>query len=180
MNNNYDVIGSENIFEDRFTSVDKLNIVLPNGKATDRVIIGRASAAAVIAINGQNEILMVKQFRFGLNKTFLEIPAGMLDDNEEPEKCALRELEEETGYKAGDIRHLITMDPAPSFCNERVYIYIATNLTKGVLSLDEDEFIICESIKICDVLNMIDSGQITDAKTIVGVLAAHRFLKGED
>lgn len=174
----YKMIDKQKVFEDEVTKVDNLNILLPNGNNVERVVIGRPCAAAVVALTAQQEILMVRQFRVGMNRTYMEIPAGMIDQGETPEQCALRELEEETGYKAGKIKHILTVDPVPAFCNERVYIYIATELSRGSIKLDEDEFLICEKLHIKTLIDMLQSGKINDAKTIIGIFAADRIING--
>ena len=113
---------------------------------------------------------MVKQYRYPVSKVMYEVPAGKLDSGEEPINCAKRELEEETGYKANNFDLIGSLYPAPAYSNEIIYIYLATKLSKTNMNLDEDEFLVCEKIKISKVLEMILNGQITDAKTQIAVL----------
>ena len=109
----------------------------------------------------------------------IEIPAGKLDQNEIPEKCALRELEEEIGYKANKLTLLANIHPAVGFTNEKMWLYLAEDLVKTKQSLDSDEFLSLFPTKLDDAVKMVWNGQITDVKTIIGILWAQRMLLGE-
>jgi ADP-ribose pyrophosphatase len=106
------------------------------------------------------------------------IPAGKLDNGEDPTICAKRELKEETGLSADTIKHLMSVHSTPGFCNEVLHIYLATGLSEGKQCSDEDEFITCEKIPVGKLLYMIFTGEITDAKTIIGILTAERIIRG--
>lgn len=179
MNYELKTVSEEMIFEDRITKVKKVGIELPDGRRGERVIIGRSSAATVLAMTDENEVLLVRQYRKGLERVELELPAGMIDAGEDPEKCAIRELEEETGYKADKIEHLVTIHPAPAFCDEIVYLYRALNISEGQVCHDDDEFITSEKIKLPVLMEMLKKGEIHDAKTIIGILIADKIAKGE-
>ena len=132
----------------------------------------RGNAAAVIPITKDGEILMVRQYRNSVDDLTLEIPAGCLDHKDEPTKnAAARELEEETGFKAGKIEKLLTVVTAVAYCNELIDIYIATDLEKGVRHLDDDEDIKVEKFSLEQAKKMIRDGEIIDAKTVAAILA---------
>lgn len=163
-------ISSKLIHNGDFLVLNKDTVLLPNGKTSTREFVTHPGAACVVAVNEDDNILMVKQYRYPVSKVMYEVPAGKLDSGEEPINCARRELEEETGYKANNFDLIGSLYPAPAYSNEIIYIYLATKLTKTNMSLDEDEFLVCEKIKISKVLEMIMNGQITDAKTQIAVL----------
>ena len=163
-------ISSKLIHNGDFLVLNKDTVLLPNGKTSTREFITHPGAACVVAVDEDDNILMVKQYRYPISKIMYEVPAGKLDFGEDPINCAKRELEEETGYKANNFDLIGSLYPAPAYSNEIIYIYLATELIKTNMNLDEDEFLVCEKIKINKVLEMIMSGQITDAKTQIAVL----------
>lgn len=134
--------------------------------------IGHKGAAAVIPVRADGKILMVKQYRNAVDRFTLEIPAGGKNGAEEPPyDCAMRELEEETGYKTDKLEHLIDIYTTVAFCNEKISIYVAENLISSHQNLDEDEFIDVEAVSVEDLTAMILNGTIMDAKTVAAVLA---------
>lgn len=142
-------------------------VELPNGKTSTRDIIKHPGTVGVIAITKENKILMVRQFRKPLEKAIVEIPAGKLDIGERPEICALRELEEETGYCAGKIELLMSFYTAPAYSNEMRYLYKATELSKGNANLDEDEFVEVLELTLEECWDLVQKGEICDARTIL-------------
>ena len=122
---------------------------------------------------------MLRHYRYAVKEEMIEIPAGKLDQNEIPEKCALRELEEEIGYRANKLTLLANIHPAVGFTNEKMWLYLAENLVKTKQSLDADEFLEAIPTKLDDAVKMVWDGQITDAKTIIGILWAQKILLGE-
>ena len=163
-------ISSKLIHNGDFLVLNKDTVLLPNGKTSTREFVTHPGAACIVAVDEDDNILMVKQYRYPVSKVMYEEPAGKLDSGEEPINCAKRELEEETGYKANNFDLIGSLYPAPAYSNEIIYIYLATKLSKTNMNLDEDEFLVCEKIKISKVLEMILNGQITDAKTQIAVL----------
>lgn len=147
-----------------------IEVELPNGKSGSRDVIKHPGAAAIIALLDDNRVILVRQFRKACEKILLEIPAGKLNGNEDTKKCAIRELEEETGYIAGEVTYLGTVAPAPGFCDELIYIYKATALVKGDKKLDEDEFTEVELFTIDEIKDMIKNGDIIDSKTICSIM----------
>jgi len=144
-------------------------ITLPNGKEAVRDIIEHNGATAIIAVADDGRLVLVRQFRYGAGCDMLEIPAGKLDPGEDPEECALRELAEETGYRAARIRKVMDLCMIPAWSTERVGLYLAEGLVKGETQLDDEEFVEVELYSVKELLGMIDSGEISDSKTVLAV-----------
>lgn len=145
-------------------------IQIPNGNIAKWDFIDHHGAAAVLAVRNDGKILMVKQYRNALDRYTIEIPAGGLNENEPTDIAAARELKEETGYIAGKIEPLLSINTTVAFCNEKIDIYLATDLTKGEQELDEDEYLGVEAYDVEDLISMIDSFEIKDSKTICAIL----------
>jgi ADP-ribose pyrophosphatase len=158
------------IFNGRMISLQVDTVRLPNGETATREIVRHPGAVAVVAIL-DDKMLVVEQFRKPLEKVQVEIPAGKLDEGEEPEAAALRELEEETGYRARSIVHLHSFSTSPGFAEEIVHLYFTDDLEKGEVHLDEDEFLTCEAITLEQAQQYIREGRICDAKTLLAVYA---------
>ncbi len=166
-----DVVKSEEVFKGKIIDVYHDTISLPDGRTALREIIKRGSAAAIVPVDSDGNIILVKQYRHPVGDCVLEIPAGMIEDGEDPLVCAKRELEEETSFKTNDLKFLTKMYSAIGFCDEQIYIYLADNLSQGSFNLDEDEFIEVEKYSLEDAISMIFNGKIVDSKTMVGILA---------
>ena len=151
-------------------------IKVPNGNVVKWDFIKHKGAAAVIPVTNDGKILMVRQYRNALERETLEIPAGglNLDVNgacEPTYDAALRELEEETGYKSSNVELLITIRTTVAFCDEKIDIYVAHDLEKSHQNLDEDEYIDVYEYSIEELLDMIYSGKIEDSKTVSGLMS---------
>lgn len=157
-------------FDGNFLKLKVDKVELPNNKKATREMIEHPGAACILALDENKNVFMVKQYRYPISKIMYEIPAGKIDNNEEPIQCAYREFEEETGYKAKKLKLLGVMHPAAAYTNEVIYIYLALGITKGEVNLDEDEFLELEKIHIDKVRKMILDNEITDAKTQVAVM----------
>lgn len=150
----------------------KDTVQVPNGNIANWDFIGHKGAAAVIPVREDGKLLMVRQFRNALDRYTLEIPAGGLNGAEEPTKiAAARELEEETGYRSENLELLITLRTTVAFCNEKIDVYVATNLQKSCQHLDEDEFIDVAAYTVDELCEMIYHGEIEDAKTIAAIMS---------
>lgn len=144
---------------------------IPNGNIAKWDLIDHKGAAAVVAVRGDGRILMVRQYRNALERETLEIPAGGLNDREEPTiDAAARELEEETGYVSDELELLNSIYTTVAFCNEKIDIYLARDLKPGVQHLDEDEYLNVEAWDVEELKQMIFDGKIQDSKTICGIL----------
>lgn len=147
-------------------------IELPDGRTANWDYFHHKGAAAVVPVNEDGKILMVRQYRNALDRYTLEIPAGALDTpGEEGAVCAARELEEETGYRSSHLEWLITIRTMVAFSNERVEVFVADRLIKSEQRLDDDEFIDVYAYCIEELKEMIFAGQIEDSKTIGALLA---------
>ncbi|MDE5598735.1 MAG: NUDIX hydrolase [Lachnospiraceae bacterium] len=147
-------------------------IKVPNGNIVKWDFIGHKGAAAVVAVNEDGKLLMVRQYRNALDRETLEIPAGALDSVDEPTHvAAARELEEETGYKAGKLELLIKLRTTVAFCNEKIDVYLATDLQPSKQNLDDDEFINVELHDIDELVQMIYDCKIEDSKTVAALMA---------
>lgn len=149
-------------------------VAIPNGNVAKWDFIGHKGAAAVVPVTADGRILMVHQYRNALDRETLEIPAGGRDSVDELYiDCAARELEEETGYKTAkeNLEFLISLRTTVAFCNERIDVFVAKDLKPSHQHLDEDEFIDVEAFTIEELLEMIYSGKMQDAKTISSLLA---------
>lgn len=157
--------------EGAITKYYKDTVELPDGKLAVWDFVGHNGAAAAVGVLEDGRLLMVRQYRNALDRYTLEIPAGGLNPNEPTIDAAARELEEETGYKCGKIEKLITIRTTVAFCNEKIDIYLATNLERTCQHLDEDEYVNVELHTLEELEQMIYDGVIEDSKTIASILA---------
>ena len=171
--NNRTIVYRGKIFE-----LIRENITLENGTTTDVEFIEHPGAAAIIPFLDDNRIVLLKQYRHALKKYIWEIPAGTLDPQEEIISCAKRELIEETGYSASGWQKLGEITPVPGYSDERIHIYLATELQPAEQHLDADEVIQVQEVEFNEALEMIGNGEIQDAKSIAGLFMASAWLKG--
>ena len=139
------------------------------GRKVKREIVKHPGAAAILAFDEKDRIILVRQHRYP-HGYVLEIPAGTLEKGESPKRCALREIQEETGYKAKGMTHLITYYPSVGYNTEKIHCFVASGLTPVKMKLDTDEFITVKKMELPRLIKMIKSGKIIDSKTICAVL----------
>ena len=154
----------------------------PDGQEFTRDVVKHPGAVSVVPLLDDRTVVMVRQFRAALDQLVLEIPAGKLDEiDEPPEECARRELIEEVGYEAGRLEHLTSFAQSPGFCDEINHVYLATDLAKTDASTQgiEEEHMTVEHVALAAVPGAIASGEIIDAKTIIGLLLAIRSSESE-
>ncbi len=164
---------SEKVFDGRLLKVYCDKVQLPNGGESFRELVRHPGAVAIVPVLNDGRIVFVRQYRYAVGQAMLEIPAGKLDiKGESPDACALRELQEETGYIAKNIRRLASVSTSPGFTNEVIHIYIADDLIADKQCPDEDEFINVEIYTKEQVKAMLADGTIHDAKTMIGLLLA--------
>jgi len=157
------------IYDGKILGLNVYDITI-RGKKMRREIIEHRGAAAILAFDEEGRVILVKQHRFG-HGYILEIPAGTLEKGERPEKCAIREIQEETGYKARKLTPLITYYPSVGYNKEAIYCFVAKNVQKiSGQALDEDEIMSVVKINFKKLLTMIKMGKIIDSKTICAVL----------
>ncbi|MGN1318083.1 MAG: NUDIX domain-containing protein, partial [Lachnospirales bacterium] len=147
----YEVLKSEKVYEGRVIDVERDIVSMPDGKEAIRETVIHGGAAAMLPIDEKGKILLVRQYRHSAKAMTLELPAGTIENGESPYDCAVREIEEETGYKCYHMEHLITMYSAIGFCNEQIHIFVCKDLIDSKQHTDEDEFITIEkySLKKC-------------------------------
>jgi len=150
-------------------------VKLSSGRLSERLRIEHPVASAVLPITDGNEVVMVWQYRYALGRESLEIPAGKVDPGETPEECAGRELQEETGYCAGQLREIFHYFPAIGYSNEIIKIYLGTGLEKATADIDEEEITKVEVLTLDRVKEMILKGDIRDSKTILGIALLQKF-----
>lgn len=149
--------------------------VIANGHEEHWDFIHHDGAAAVVAVADDGKLLMVRQYRNALKRETLEIPAGKLDDPNEPKiECAYRELEEETGFRCEKLEYLMSLNTTVAFCDEAIDIFVARNLIPSQQNLDEDEVINVEAWELEDLEELIWNGKMTDAKTVAAITAYAR------
>ncbi|NLY20604.1 MAG: NUDIX hydrolase [Tissierellia bacterium] len=170
-------IKSEKIYEGKVVGLRVDTVELPDQKYSKREIVEHVGGVGILAINSEGKIILVKQYRKAVDRVLLEIPAGKLELNEEPRETAGRELEEETGYIAKDIKYLSEIYPTPGYCSEKIHLFQSTDLEVGKQDLDDNEYLDVHEYTIDEVVKMIERGDIIDAKTIVAVLLYTNSLK---
>lgn len=161
-------LDGEVLFEGRMLRLDRDTVRLPNGHKSTREVVRHPGAVGIIAIQDQ-QVLLVRQYRYAIAQETLEIPAGKLDPQENPLDCALRELREETGYR-GTMEHISTFYTTPGFTDEVMHLFLAQDLVWDPLTPDDDEFIGVEKISWDEAVKMAQQNQFIDAKTILGIL----------
>lgn len=168
----YERIGRELVHKGAIIDYYQDTIKIPNGNIAKWDFIQHKGAAAVVAVKEDGKLLMVRQYRNALDRETLEIPAGGLDGADEPtDIAAARELEEETGYQAGRLELLLSIRTTVAFCNEKIDVYVATDLKPAKQHLDEDEFLDVESYDMDELIQMIYDCKIQDGKTVSSILA---------
>lgn len=169
----------KNIYNGSIISLESLTVMLPNGREAKRDIVRHPGACVVIPVDGNGDIYMVRQYRKPIEMISLELPAGKLDRDEEPAICARRELKEETGLDAANLKYLLSTHSSPGFSDEVLHIFVATGLTQGDMSTDEDEFLSVEKYSATTLVKKILDREITDSKSIIGILMAEKILRGD-
>lgn len=163
-------------YEGIIVSVDMDKAQLPNGKTARREIVQHPDGVAVLPLNEDDTVTVVRQYRYAFSQVLTEIPAGKLDPGEEPETGALRELKEEIGAQVGDLIELGAVYPSPGFCQEVLYLYLAKDLIYGDCDPDEDEFLEIERVPFDELVGQVMRGEIKDGKTVAAVLKAKVLL----
>ena len=160
------------MYDGRIVKLWLERVLLPNGRETELEVIGHPGASAVLPFLGADEVLLIRQHRHCAGGSILEVPAGTLHPGESPEACALREIEEETGHRAGRLEPLGWIWTTPGFTTEKIFLFAARDLTPGRVALDPDEVISLERMPFRDALERAARGDITDAKTIATLFRA--------
>lgn len=169
-------IEKQYIYNGKIVNLRVDNALLPNGAIAKREVVEHSGGVCVAALTDDNEILLVKQFRYPYMEPILEIPAGKREMGEVPAVCGRRELKEETGAKAEVFELLGEIYPTPGYCNEIIWLYLARNLTFSGTRFDEDEFLEIEKIPLTKAVEMVMNGELKDAKTQIAILKLNKLL----
>ncbi|WP_167956674.1 NUDIX hydrolase [Anaerosporobacter faecicola] len=167
----YKRVKRELIHKGQIVEVYSDTMHLPNNHTAQWDFIKHKGAAAIVPVDADGNILMVRQYRNAIDRYTLEIPAGGKNPDEDMKTCAMRELEEETGYRTEHAEHLIDLYTTVAFCNEKIGIYYTTELIPSKQHLDEDEFVSIERHSLDELVEMIFQGTIEDAKTIAAIMS---------
>jgi len=169
----------ETVFKGLLIDVSHMQVLLPNGQTAAREIVHHKGAAAVIPVDADGNVYMVRQHRVVMDLMTLEIPAGKLDHIGEPTyDVAVRELEEETGLRAEKMEFLTDIVTTPGFCTEHIGLYLATGLSQHEDHPDEDEYLHVVKLPLKEAVARVMSGELRDAKTALGLLMAWQKLNG--
>lgn len=166
----------KNIFDGNIIKLRVETVELPDGKTATRELISHGGGVGVIAVDENGEVFMVSQYRIAAREMMMEIPAGKIDNGEDPLECGKRELIEETGYAAEEFTYLGTYYATPGYCEEKLHLYLARKLKFVGQHLDEGEFLNVKKYKLDDLYNMVMENKINDAKTAIAILKAKMIL----
>ena len=164
------ILNSDYIYEGNILKLRKDKVKLFDEHETYREVVEHDGGVAIVPITAEGKILLVKQYRIAVDEVVLELPAGKLEENEDVEKCALRELEEETGFRADDIKNLFYFYTTPGYSSEKLHLFIADGLKHYGQNLDRGEYIEIVEISTEEIIPKIVDGKIKDSKTIIGLL----------
>jgi len=173
------VLSSRQVFKGRFLKVEQDQVMAPDGREYVREYILHPGAAMIIPILPNGNVVMVHQYRHAVKKVFLEFPAGKRDHGEDSLITARRELAEETGYEAKEMRLLTQIHPVIGYSNEHIDLFLAKDLTKTEQRLDQGEFLELVEMTPADLIKQVYDGKITDVKTQIGVFWLDKILRGE-
>ena len=176
---NETVLSSERIYDGKIISLRIDHVRLPDGDLHKREIVEHRGAVAMVALDEEEHIYLVRQYRSATQRVLLEIPAGTLEAGEEPLVTAERELQEEIGMFPASLEPLGTFYLAPGYSDERIHLFLARQLRPASLPADSDEDISVERMPLAEGLRLIDEGAVEDAKTIAGLLRVARYLKAK-
>jgi ADP-ribose pyrophosphatase len=164
------ILNVRRAYDGSFLKVDAVDVELPNGRQTTHEVLRHPGAVAIIALDDEERVLMVRQYRTALGRVVTEIPAGKLDPDETAQHCAHRELAEETGYRAKEMRCLAPIAPAAGYSDEIIHLFLASGLTPGEPHPDDNEFIACEWVPLAVLIHDVLAGRIADSKTVIAAL----------
>lgn len=169
-------LDSKEIFDGVVFRVTVDRVELENGQAARREVVHHTGGAGILALNERGEIAMVRQYRYAVGQEMLEIPAGKIEAGEDPKQAAYRELQEETGYAAGDFQDFGRVVPTCAYCSEIIYLFLAKDLKPVGQHLDQDEFLSVFWLDFEEAVKKVLSGEIFDSKTVAAILKYRAML----
>ncbi len=167
-------LASEPAYLGRLVKVYVETVRLPDGESVVREIVRHPGAVAMVPLLPGGDVLLVRQYRHAAGDLLLEIPAGTLEPDEDPERAAARELQEEIGYSPGKLERLASEYTAPGYTTELIHVYLATELVESRLAGDADEFLEVVRLPLAEALRQVERGALPDGKTMIGLLLAAR------
>lgn len=168
------VLESRRVYEGRVVNLRVDTVALPDGRSAQREVAEHAPVVVIVPVDGDGNVLLVRQYRLPVGQLLLELPAGGIDAGESPEEAVQRELREETGRRAGRLERLAAFYASPGYCDELMHLFLATELEPSPLAADSDERIEVVRMPLAEALALVERGEICDAKTIIGLWAAAR------
>jgi ADP-ribose pyrophosphatase len=172
----FQLVRTEQVFQGRTFKLRRDTVQLPNGKQTTLDIVDHVGSVVMVPMDGDGNIVFVRQYRQPTGVALLELPAGTRDGDEPPEMCAAREMREETGLAAGHLENLGAFYLAPGYSTEYMYAFLATDLTPNPLPADADEFLKVERLTVREAMVLAEKGQLQDAKSLAALLLARNSL----
>lgn len=173
------LLSSEQLFQGLVFQVERDRLREPDGLEIVREVVRHNGGAGALPVLDDGRIALVRQYRHPARRELLEIPAGKLEIGESPAECAARELEQETGWRAGRLEKLCEFYTTPGFCEEKLYVYLATKLQPAAQQLDEDEVVEVVYLPLTEALDLAARGEIEDSKTLLALLWAERWRAGK-
>ena len=161
----------QEIYAGRVVTLRLKHVRQPDGRVVLREVVEHAPGAAVVAVDADGSVLLVRQSRPAVDSRLLELPAGLVDPGESPDECAVRELAEETGFTASRLEPLVRFYSSPGFCTELLHLFVASGLEPSAMPRDEEEDIEVVRLPLADAIERVLNGEISDAKTVAGLLA---------
>jgi ADP-ribose pyrophosphatase len=171
-------IDGEVAYDGGFLKVSRDRVRLPNDAVTFREYIRHPGAVVILPVFDDGRVLLERQFRYPLDRVFIEFPAGKIDPGEDTLACAKRELQEETGYTAEHWQFVSTIHNAIAYSDEHLDMFVARGLTAGPRKLDDNEFLDIFTATIPELMEMVRTGQVTDVKTIIGAFWLEKLAAG--
>ncbi len=167
---------TQHLYSGRIISLDLHDITLPDGETSIRERVIHPGAVAIVPLDGDGNVLLVRQYRLAADQIMFEIPAGTLKPGEDPAVCAVRELQEETGYRPGKLESLGGLFVAPGYTTEFIHLFFATDLIESRLAADADEFIEVKRVPLAQAIAWVMDGTLIDGKSVSGLLKVARKL----
>ena len=172
-----ETLSSRRLYEGAVVRLRVDRVRMPSGREAVREVVEHRGTVTIVAVNGEGQVLLVRQYRHPTGRSLLELPAGTLEKDEKPEACAARELEEETGFRAGRVQRLGGFFLAPGYSTEYIQAYLVTDLEPGSAGGDEDEDIQVLALPLAEVLRMVETGELEDAKSLASLLLYLRLAR---
>jgi len=172
----FDLLGSEIVYQGRAITLRVDNLRTPDGRDVKYDIINHHGSVILVPVDEHKKVYFVRQYRHAAGLEMLELPAGTLEPGEAPEVCAAREIREETGMQADNIKKIGSFYLAPGYSTEHMHVFLATGLSVNPLEADIDEFLSVEVLSLDETLKLAESGQLLDAKSLAALLLARPYL----